>query len=279
MTELEVIIGDSEIELRKMPTSRKYRCIVTSPPYNLGKPYKGYSDNKIEDAYQIKLRNIFAECYRLMSEDGLLFINLADEAANWFRAHDVLKILTNSINFKFVHRVVWSKPTVQVLAKGKQIGFSHEFIFILAKSEDYKLRYYLTKDVWEFYAKKPDWMSHPAVFPVELPLRCARLACEDGDGSWLLDPFGGTATVMRAARDMNLNCTIVEYSKEYIPEIKRNIYWGSSLYGNEHFKLFQDGELKEEILMPELEPDVLVSWSDKTDKESLELRIGLEKYV
>lgn len=270
--EYEIIIGDSRIELKKL--NRKYKCVVTSPPYNIGKPYKGYEDKQIEVGYQLMLRDVFRECVRLLSDDGLIFINIADEAQNWFRAHDAMKVLEKNFNIKLVHRVIWKKPHVQVLATEKQMGFAHEFIFVYAKTNNYHFNYYEENDVWEFYARKEYWTDHPAVFPPELPIRCASLVCKSGD--WLLDPFGGTGTTMIAARELGLNGTVIELSKEYLPDIKRNVRWGQSLFGNEYFKLYQDGLLKEEA---DCRPFISVSWSEETDTEETQFKIGLEKWT
>jgi DNA modification methylase len=269
--EYEIVIGDSRVETKKLPSNR-YKAIITSPPYNVGKSYAGYVDKKMEAAYQILLRDVFRECYRVMRDDGLLFINLADEAGNWFRSHDVIKLITSSLPYIPVHRIIWKKPYVQALATEKHVGFAHEFIFVLAKTNSYTLKEYIPTDVWEFYERKESWETHPAVFPVELPIRCSKLIC--GEGDWILDPFAGTGTTMLAARHLNLNSTIIELSSEYLSDIKRKVRYGQSLKGGEHFKIYQDGLIKEEI---KLEEPVSVSWDDETDMD--EERMGIEKWL
>jgi DNA modification methylase len=275
--EYEIIIGDSRVELQKI-ISNKYKAVITSPPYNIGKPYKGYSDKKLELEYQLMLRDVFRECKRVLREDGLMFINIADEAKNWYRSHDILRILNNSLKMIPIHRIIWKKPNVQALAIEKQIGFAHEFIFVLAKSNEYKLKYYEPNDVWEFYSRKEDWLDHPAVFPPELPYRCARLICDEGD--WLLDPFGGVGNTMLAARHMKLNCTIIELSNEYLSQIKMNVKYGQSMFGGEIFRIYQNGELKDEVKCEEKAGMDKEEEEREKEREREERRsIGLLKYI
>lgn len=236
MPNYTIIIGDSRIELKKIP-SGTVKCIVTSPPYNVGKAYKGYHDSIPEFQYQILLRDIFSECKRIVTDDGLIFINLADEAQNWHRSHDVMAILEKSVGLHLVHRVIWSKPYVQPLAKDKQTGFSHELIFILSKKDDspYTFNYFEPLDVWTFYATKEAYLDHPAVFPAELPERCAKLICKQGDT--MLDPFGGVGHTILAARNLGLNGIMCELSPDYLPDIKQVIKYGTSMSQEAHFKI------------------------------------------
>lgn len=272
-----VIIGDSCIETKKIP-SNLVKAVITSPPYNVGKNYKGYSDNLSETNYQILLRDVFTECKRILTDDGLMFINLSDEARNPFRTHEAMRILVSSVGLYPVHRVIWSKPNVQPLAPEKQIGFSHEFIFILAKKEDspYKFNYYENVDVWEFYEKKEAYFDHPALFPVGLPERCAKLICKEGDT--ILDPFGGLCNTILAARSLRLNCICIELGIDYLYDIKRNIKYGQSITGGEHFKIIVDGELKDEVFCNNQE-----NMTPEEDKRRLEeekaRKIGMEVYL
>lgn len=235
------------IETKKLKP-RSIKAVITSPPYNVGKNYKGYSDTLPEYQYQNMLKEIFSNCRELLTDNGLMFINLSDEARNPFRTHDVMRLLVSSVGMYPVHRVIWSKPNVQPLAPEKQIGFSHEFIFVLAKNEEspYKFNYYEERDVWEFYERKEVYFDHPAVFPVGLPERCAKLLCKEGDT--LLDPFFGIGTTMLAARQLRLNCIGIELSPSYLEDIKRNIKYGQSFKGGEHFRIIEDGAVISEVV-------------------------------
>lgn len=71
--------------------------------------------------------------------------------------------------------------------------------------------------VWEFpgEASKPDktGVKHPASFPEELPRRLIRgYSCR---GDLVLDPFLGTGTTMRVAREMGRRCVGYEIEARY----------------------------------------------------------------
>jgi site-specific DNA-methyltransferase (adenine-specific) len=50
-------------------------CIVTSPPYNIDMPYKGYDDYLPIDKYYEMLCDVFMECYRVSKLDAVMFVN------------------------------------------------------------------------------------------------------------------------------------------------------------------------------------------------------------
>jgi site-specific DNA-methyltransferase (adenine-specific) len=56
--------------------------------------------------------------------------------------------------------------------------------------------------------------EHPAVFPDELARRCIRLSTWPGE--FVLDPFCGSGTTLRAARDLGRSALGVELSGSYV---------------------------------------------------------------
>ncbi len=60
-------IGDASVDL-----------IYTSPPYNIGTKYKENSDRMDISKYQSLLKNVFAECFRILKPQGRLIIEVAD---------------------------------------------------------------------------------------------------------------------------------------------------------------------------------------------------------
>ena len=77
--------------------------------------------------------------------------------------------------------------------------------------------------VWEMdvsYTK-----GHPAPFPDELPSRLIQLYTVEGET--VLDPFGGTGTTMKVARNLKRNSFLYEINSEYIDLIKENVGWNS----------------------------------------------------
>ncbi len=55
--------------------------IVTSPPYNIGTQYGANADSLGLEEYKTGLSNCLAECYRVLKDDGQLYIEVADSVA------------------------------------------------------------------------------------------------------------------------------------------------------------------------------------------------------
>jgi len=71
----------------------------------------------------------------------------------------------------------------------------------------------LCSNVWTISAEKRSEGGHPAPYPVELASRCIRL------GTWpketVLDPFCGSGTTLRAAKDLGRRAVGVERSERF----------------------------------------------------------------
>lgn len=70
--------------------------------------------------------------------------------------------------------------------------------------------------------------DHSAVFPYKLPEWFIKLFTDEGD--WVLDPFVGSGTTVKAAKDSGRNCIGIDISEEFISKIQNSL--GDSL--NEH---------------------------------------------
>jgi site-specific DNA-methyltransferase (adenine-specific) len=89
----------------------------------------------------------------------------------------------------------------------------------------------------EDFIKKVSWSvwdmgvsytkGHPAPFPDELPYRLIKLYTLPEET--VLDPFGGSGTTMKVARNLNRNSIVYEINPEYIELIKQNVKWEETL--------------------------------------------------
>jgi site-specific DNA-methyltransferase (adenine-specific) len=68
--------------------------------------------------------------------------------------------------------------------------------------------------------------GHPAPFPEMLPERLIKLYTVQGDV--VLDPFGGSGTTMKVARDLKRNSVIYEVNAKYMELIKNNVGWNNA---------------------------------------------------
>jgi len=71
-----LIEGDVLTQLAKLPAA-SFDCIVTSPPYNLGKNYgPKVNDNKSREDYLAWIQKVFIACKRVLTDEGSLFVNM-----------------------------------------------------------------------------------------------------------------------------------------------------------------------------------------------------------
>jgi site-specific DNA-methyltransferase (adenine-specific) len=201
---------------------------------NLGKEYsvndKKYDDKKGYSDYLAFLTRVFKECYRVSSEEGIFFLNIGDSAKSQGKSEDVVRCAV-SAGFTRLQTVIWIKS---IFGKGhytpsggsRRLNNVWEFIFILIKSKHYQINPkaigipYSDKsnigrysdidlrdagDVWFIPYMKTTGATikkgHEAPFPVELPLKCLSLV---PSVKTVLDPFIGTGSTLRAAKELNL---------------------------------------------------------------------------
>ena len=211
-------------------------AIITSPPYFRMKDY-GNGENELGqesqvDLYLTNMMKVFKECYRVLRNDGNLFVNLNDcvlggeyKAVPYYFLLEMLKL-----GWKFNDEIIWLKnnPTY---SKGKRSVRSHEPIFHFVKSPDFyyndqwldeiedtesKLIYGAkksspkvrsgidyrdgvlvtnvssTKELREKAKKQGFHLTHSATFPLGVPTICGLLGTKKGDT--VLDCFTGTST-------------------------------------------------------------------------------------
>lgn len=207
--------------------------VITSPPYFSGKEYErelgqgGVPGSYLE--YLGLLRDVFAECKRVLEPGGRVAVNVANLGRKPFRslASDVVRILQDDLRLLLRGEIIWRKgegangscawgsyrsaqnpvlrdttERVVVACKGrfdraipprerKRRGLPFESEIPPDEFMD------ATLDVWNIPPESAKRVQHPAPFPVELPERLIGLYSYVDDV--VLDPFAGAGSTLVAA--------------------------------------------------------------------------------
>jgi modification methylase len=84
--------------------------------------------------------------------------------------------------------------------------------------------------------------GHPAPFTPELVVRLIKYCSFPGET--VLDPFGGSGTTMKVARDLERDSIIYENNPPFIELIKNNVKWyNATLYNNVTFELINKSNI------------------------------------
>lgn len=231
--------------------------VVTSPPYFAAKEYElALGEGHVPGSYVSyleMLRDVFAECVRVLEPGGRMAINVANLGRKPFRslAGDVTRILQDDLGLLLRGEVVWVKgdgangscawgsyassanPSLRdtteriiLASKGRfdrahsrkkraELGLPHETTI---EADEFRA---LTLDVWKFQPASAKRIGHPAPFPVELPRRVIELLTYRDDV--VLDPFMGSGQVAIAAVETGRRYIGFDADPAYVELAKQRI--------------------------------------------------------
>lgn len=116
--------------------------------------------------------------------------------------------------------IVWAKPTAIEPSRHDRPSVSHEYLFLLARSEHYAAHApdpgepWWNHSVWNI--PSGSFAAHPGTMPEELVRRCLIVGSRPGDV--VLDPFCGSSTVGRVALRLGRSYVGLDLSREYLTE-------------------------------------------------------------
>jgi len=264
------INGDSKTELKKLE-SEKFKLIITSPPYNVGKEY----EVKVSiEKYLKEQKGIIDELVRLLHPSG----SICWQVGNFIDNGEVFPLdifyyqLFKEYNLKLRNRIVWQFG--HGLHSQKRFSGRYETILWFTKSDDYtfnldnvripskypgkkhfkgpKKGQYSSNpkgknptDIWEIVLS--DWEAEiwniPNVkanhvekteHPCQYPIELVErcVLALTNQSDWILDPFAGVGSTMLAALKNQRNAVGIEKFKKYIT------------IGQDRISQLQKGELK-----------------------------------
>lgn len=258
LTRSTLFEGNALTVLQALP-SESVQCVITSPPYWGLRDYGIDNQIGLEPSlaqFLNRLTFVFAEVKRVLKPDGTLWLNIGDsytsgnrgyratDKKNPARAMNVRPPTPDGLKPKdligvpwrlafalqddgwFLRSdVVWNKPNAMPESVQDRPIRSHEYLFMLTKSERYYydraavrepadlggLRHRRT--VWNVNTK-PFAGAHFATFPPELIRPCVLASSRPGD--FILDPFFGSGTVGLVAQEENRQYIGIELNPEYV---------------------------------------------------------------
>ena len=143
---VEIIIGDCLASLKTMPSQSVHTC-VTSPPYFGLRNYEMDGQIGMEgspQAFVARLVDVFREVFRVLRDDGTLWLNLGDSyAKNKNRLLIPARVALGLQQDGWILRdeIIWHKPrTTPAPVKDRTVA-AHEMIYLFAKQPRYHFDY------------------------------------------------------------------------------------------------------------------------------------------
>ena len=233
----EIYLGDCVAGMHELePLS--VDVVVTSPPYNLGKEYNTYDDNKDAGKYLEWCEEWAGLIARVLKPDGSFFLNLGAASANLLFPFQVASKVA-SCGFKLQNTIHWIK-SISIEREGGTQSYGHfkpinserflndcqEYVFHLTKTRNVAIdrlavgvpyqdksniaRWGHTNgrdrrcrgNTWfipyQTITERAKERPHPATFPAELAAKCIRL--HGKRNAVVLDPFLGIGHAALGAR-------------------------------------------------------------------------------
>lgn len=217
--------GDCLDVLKSIP-SESIDCIITSPPYNIGKMHSNhlqfgtYAGNDMkENEYQEWQINVLNECYRVLKHNGSMFYNHKVRIKNGLAIHPLQWVLKSKFMLK--QEITWDMGKSANCDKIRFFPFS-ERIYWLVKDNKTKINNInnLSDVIRCVPTSKRKDTGHIAVMPENISdiLLDSVLDCEI-----VLDPFLGSGTTGVSAVKHNMNFIGIELDTKYFEIAKERI--------------------------------------------------------
>lgn len=266
-----MVVTSETLNTLKKVEDRKFKLIITSPPYNIGKEYE---DKKALKEYLDEQEEIIRELIRVLDDDG----SICWQVGNYVDKGEVLPLdiyfypMFKNHGLKLRNRIIW-RFGHGLHAKNRFSG-RYETILWFTKSDNYIFnlddvripskypgkRYYKgdkkgqlsgnprgknPSDIWDIVVSDWDTLiwdipnvksNHPekTLHPCQFPVELVErciLALTNED-DYVLDPFGGVGSTAIAAIKNQRNVLCIDRESEYTKVARRNI------------KLLFEGKLK-----------------------------------
>lgn len=242
---MELIWNDSELALKNIEDN-SIDLVVTSPPYD---GYRKYNTGNLRFWTIEKFCAIARELYRILKDGGVIVWVVNDHTKNGSETLTSFAqaLYFNTLGLNLNDTMIWEKtnPMPQVRQPRYNQVFEYMFVFSKGKPKTFNpimipckcagstydstcknmggengrshKTFKINKEkvdsnIWKI-AVAQNKTSHPAVFPIEIPLRHIKTWSNIGDV--VLDPFMGSGTTGIAAKQLGRDFIGIEMDKDY----------------------------------------------------------------
>ncbi len=252
----KIICGDAIEVMKKFP-SNSVDIVVTSPPYDAVRDYKGFS---------LDLHGAGKEIYRVLKDGGVAVMVIQDQTKNFGKSLTSFKTIIDwcdNFGFKLFETVIYRKYGAEGAWWNKRFRVDHEYVPIFLKGE--RPRYFNKEDlkipskhggktmtgggtrltngvriatrsikinpmkcrgtIWEYLTAGDGSRlkhEHPATFPNQLPYDFIK--CFSPENGVVLDPFVGSGTTTVAAKNLGRHYIGIDIASEYCAIAKKRMW-------------------------------------------------------
>lgn len=251
----KIICGDAVEIMKKFP-SNSVDIVVTSPPYDAVRDYRGFS---------LDLHAAGKEIHRVLKDGGIAVMVIQDQTKNFGKSLTSFKTIIDwcdSFGFKLFETVIYRKYGAEGAWWNKRFRVDHEYIPIFLKGERPQ---YFNKEhlkipskhggktmtgggtrltngiriatraikinpmkcrgtIWEYLTAGDGSRlkhQHPATFPNQLPYDF--ISCFAPKNGVVLDPFVGSGTTTVAAKNLGYKYIGIDIAPEYCAIAEKRI--------------------------------------------------------
>lgn len=245
-----VVCGDNCDVLANFPRD-SVDLVVTSPPYDDLRTYGGHSWDFYGIAWQLK---------RVLKPGGVIVWNVADATKDGSESGTSMRqaLHFQTLGLRLHDTMVWEKAGTGACGSNDAYWQAWEYMFVLAKGapktvnrikdvrniragtvctkgriaadgteKDARVRVVpeisVRTNLWRYQAGNngDERTGHPAVFPEALPKD--HIISWSNEGDIVLDPFSGSGTTCRAAKDLGRRFVGIEVNPAYCAIANRRL--------------------------------------------------------
>ena len=252
----QLFIGNN-IDILKNISNNSIDIVITSPPYDDLREYKGN--------YKLDLTELGKEIFRILKDGGIYVMIIQDQTKDFGKSLTSFRTVINHcdiIGFKLFETCIYKKLGCEGAWWNKRFRVDHEYIHIFLKG---KKPQYFNKEpikipskhggktmtgcatrktdgttfkskevvinnmkcpgtIWD-YANGGDKnklkRKHPAVFPDKIPYDLIQVFCQEN--GTVLDPMCGSGSTIIQAKKLNRRFIGIDIEAEYIELTKQRL--------------------------------------------------------